>query len=108
MASMAAIGSLNVPCAASASSSSGGRKSLPRSLSFSASQLSGDKISTDSVSVAPRRVRNPVIVSPKAVSDSQNSQTCLDPDASRVSLPLSLLLSFSFFFHCYSLKLVSM
>jgi hypothetical protein len=33
-----------------------------------------------------------VIVTPKAVSDSQNSQTCLDPDASRVSL--SILLCF--------------
>ncbi|QCE01890.1 glucose-1-phosphate adenylyltransferase small subunit 2, chloroplastic [Vigna unguiculata] len=91
MASMAAIGSLNVPCSASASSSSnGGRKSVPRSLSFSASQLCGEKISTDSVSVAPRRVRNPVIVSPKAVSDSQNSQTCLDPDASRSVLGIIL------------------
>lgn len=93
MASMASIGSLNVPCSSSSSSSSnGGRKILPRALSFSASQLYGDKISTDSVSVAPKRVRNPVVVSPKAVSDSQNSQTCLDPDASKVSLPLSSLL----------------
>lgn len=30
--------------------------------------------------------RTPVLVSPKAVSDSRSSQTCLDPDASRVSL----------------------
>lgn len=30
--------------------------------------------------------RFPLIVSPKAVSDSQNSQTCLDPDASSVSI----------------------
>lgn len=29
--------------------------------------------------------RTPVLLSPKAVSDSRSSQTCLDPDASRVS-----------------------
>ncbi|ESW14472.1 hypothetical protein PHAVU_008G284000 [Phaseolus vulgaris] len=90
MASMASIGSLNVPCSSSSSSSNGGRKILPRALSFSASQLYGDKISTDSVSVAPKRVRNPVVVSPKAVSDSQNSQTCLDPDASKSVLGIIL------------------
>lgn len=63
-----------------------------KSLSFASSNLSGDKL----VSLVSRRCsrsgvkssekRNaPIIVSPKAVSDSQNSQTCLDPDASRVS-----------------------
>lgn len=31
-------------------------------------------------------VRSPIVVSPKAVSDSRSSQTCLDPDASRVSV----------------------
>ncbi|KAG6505713.1 hypothetical protein ZIOFF_038078 [Zingiber officinale] len=31
-------------------------------------------------------VRSPIVVSPKAVSDSQSSQTCLDPDASRCRL----------------------
>ncbi|KAL2476578.1 Glucose-1-phosphate adenylyltransferase small subunit [Abeliophyllum distichum] len=34
--------------------------------------------------------RSPLIVSPKAVSDSQNSQTCLDPDASRSVLGVIL------------------
>lgn len=62
-----------------------------RRLSFASSHLSGDKL----MPLPPRRLRSggkssevrtaPFIVSPKAVSDSQNSQTCLDPDASRVS-----------------------
>lgn len=66
-----------------------------RTLSFSSSvSLSDEKASLratvslrrGSVSSRGGRVRNnPMIVSPKAVSDSQNSQTCLDPDASRVS-----------------------
>uniref|UniRef100_A0A368UH27 Glucose-1-phosphate adenylyltransferase n=1 Tax=Glycine max TaxID=3847 RepID=A0A368UH27_SOYBN len=90
MASMAAIGSLNVPRSASSRSSFVGRKSVPRSLSFSASQLCGDKIPTDSVLLAPKIGRSPVIVTPKAVSDSQNSQTCLDPDASRSVLGIIL------------------
>lgn len=30
--------------------------------------------------------RSPIVVFPKAVSDSRSSQTCLDPDASRVSV----------------------
>ncbi|KAL2496646.1 Glucose-1-phosphate adenylyltransferase small subunit [Forsythia ovata] len=34
--------------------------------------------------------RSPLIVSPKAVSDSQNSQTCLDPDASQSVLGVIL------------------
>ncbi|KAL5126201.1 Glucose-1-phosphate adenylyltransferase small subunit, chloroplastic [Glycine soja] len=90
MASMVAIGSLNVPRSASSRSSFVGRKSVPRSLSFSASQLCGDKIPTDSVLLAPKIGRSPVIVTPKAVSDSQNSQTCLDPDASRSVLGIIL------------------
>lgn len=61
-----------------------------RTLSFSSSvSLSDEKASLRRGSVFSRggRVRNnPMIVSPKAVSDSQNSQTCLDPDASRVSI----------------------
>ncbi|CAL5408503.1 unnamed protein product [Camellia sinensis] len=55
------------------------------------SHLSGDKISPKSASPQRRSEassgnRTPFIVSPKVVYDSQNSQTCLDPDASRVKL----------------------
>ncbi|XP_061360530.1 glucose-1-phosphate adenylyltransferase small subunit 2, chloroplastic-like [Gastrolobium bilobum] len=88
MASMNAIGVLKVP-----SSSNVGRKAIPRNLSFSASQLSGDKIATVSVSAAAGRrscTRKPVIVTPMAVSDSQNSQTCIDPYASRSVLGIIL------------------
>lgn len=60
------------------------------SFSSSSSNLFGEKAiasGTKSVPRGRRRLdsRKPLIVSPKAVSDSQNSQTCLDPDASRVS-----------------------
>lgn len=47
--------------------------------------------------------RTPVVVCPKAVSDSRSSQTCLDPDASRVSVDirrsydLQLLFELAFF-----------
>ncbi|KAM7498487.1 hypothetical protein LguiA_022901 [Lonicera macranthoides] len=71
-------------------------RSIPaKSLSFSSSQLVGDKIKQTS-SVQRRRAgahsdgRNSLIVSPKAVSDSMNSQTCLDPDASRSVLGIIL------------------
>lgn len=55
-------------------------------LSFSSSALTGEKIRSRAV-VSDRKFRGSSsrIVSPKAVSDSSNSQTCLDPDASRVS-----------------------
>ena len=88
MASMAAIDALRLPSTSSsyASSTSSSCKSLaPRSLSFSASALSGDKVVSKTVIVSRQMQRTPLIVSPKAVSDSKNSQTCLDPDASRVS-----------------------
>lgn len=60
-------------------------------LSFAASNVAGERIAS-SPELRARRSRtggelerrSPVIVSPKAVSDSQNSQTCLNPDASRV------------------------
>ncbi|QHN90895.1 glucose-1-phosphate adenylyltransferase small subunit 2, chloroplastic [Arachis hypogaea] len=96
MASMSAIGVLKLPSSSSSSPSASNnaalRKCIPRSLSFSSSQLSGDKIS--SLPAASSRTstctRNPLIVTPKAVSDSQNSQTCLDPDASRSVLGIIL------------------
>ncbi|KAK6157104.1 hypothetical protein DH2020_011352 [Rehmannia glutinosa] len=61
-----------------------------RRLSFAASNVAGETI-TSSPQLRRRyeanlESRSPVIVSPKAVSDSQNSQTCLDPDASRYVL----------------------
>lgn len=88
---MAAIGGLRSPSTTSSNaySTSSSRKSpAPRSLSFSASALSGDKVVSKTVTSSRHIERTPLIVSPKAVSDSQNSQTCLDPDASRVSVLL--------------------
>nr|GEY50994.1 glucose-1-phosphate adenylyltransferase small subunit, chloroplastic/amyloplastic [Tanacetum cinerariifolium] len=64
------------------SSSSSDKKSNLRSssLSFSSSLC-------ENISVQRRRIggsRAPLVVCPKSVSDSKNSQTCLDPDASQV------------------------
>ena len=99
--SMAAVGVLRLPTSSSSSSSSsnGGsnraRRTSLRRLSFGASQISGDKIDFRGFGLGSRRVSGgrvaPSIVSPKAVSDSKNSQTCLDPDASRVGILVSLL-----------------
>ncbi|KAG8386698.1 hypothetical protein BUALT_Bualt03G0176000 [Buddleja alternifolia] len=68
-----------------------------RRLSFAASNASADSLtSSPQLRLQRRRSgaelerRSPVIVSPKAVSDSQNSQTCLDPDASRSVLGIIL------------------
>ncbi|XP_050204983.1 glucose-1-phosphate adenylyltransferase small subunit 2, chloroplastic [Mercurialis annua] len=90
----AAIGALRVP---SASNSSNCNRKTPaamttttRNLSFSSSNLSGEKISGNAFSCSTRRQRAPMIASPKAVSDSKNSQTCLDPDASRSVLGIIL------------------
>ncbi|CAJ2668396.1 unnamed protein product [Trifolium pratense] len=92
MASMASIGVLKVPSSSSSPSpsSSSSSKAIARNLSFTSSQLCGDKINT--VSARQRRSYgcSPFIVSPKAVSDSKNSQTCLDPDASRSVLGIIL------------------
>lgn len=104
MASMAAVGALRLPSSSSIpsssfshSSSSRGPRTATRSLSFANSSLSGDKISSLDISgrraasAAPSSTdRTPRIVSPKAVSDSKNSQTCLDPDASRSVLGIIL------------------
>ena len=86
MASIAATGVLKVPPAAASC------EAVPtRPLSFSSSVSLSDEWRHRRESVVSRgRMRNPMIVSPKAVSDSQNSQTCLDPDASRVSFSSSL------------------
>lgn len=68
------------------------RSSNERLSSSSSSNLYGDKLHTRAVFGKDTKTafgsRTPVLVSPKAVSDSQNSQTCLDPDASRVSTAL--------------------
>ncbi|XP_028778445.1 glucose-1-phosphate adenylyltransferase small subunit 2, chloroplastic [Neltuma alba] len=95
MASTAAIGVLKAPSSSVSSSSSSlssgsGKKAISRSLCFSASQLCGDKIAAVSVGGGGSGCRKPVIVSPRAVSDSKNSQTCLDPDASRSVLGIIL------------------
>ncbi|KAH1081645.1 hypothetical protein J1N35_021406 [Gossypium stocksii] len=93
MVSMAAIGDLRLPSTASfnASSVCSSRKSsAPRSLSFSASALSGDKLVLKIATGCSRTEWTASIVSPKAVSDSKNSQTCLDPDASRSVLGIIL------------------
>ncbi|XP_049403564.1 glucose-1-phosphate adenylyltransferase small subunit, chloroplastic/amyloplastic-like isoform X3 [Solanum stenotomum] len=69
-----------------------------QSLSFASSHLSGGKL-ISSKSLRSRRFissknayhsRAAIIVSPKAVSDSSNSQTCLDPEASRSVLGIIL------------------
>lgn len=107
MAAMAAIGVLKVPSSSASSSSTLSnlnKKAISRSLCFSASQLSGDKIATVSVKGGSCGRRNPVIVTPKAVSDSKNSQTCLDPDASRVSYASLLLTWACFNYFCYCSK----
>ncbi|KAF9669670.1 hypothetical protein SADUNF_Sadunf14G0131500 [Salix dunnii] len=97
MTSMAAIGVMRPPSSSSLSSSSSSnlsRKTAFRSLSFgSSSNLTGDKVCLTAFSVrreTGRNERTPMIVSPKAVSDSRNSQTCLDPDASRSVLGIIL------------------
>ncbi|XP_077237505.1 ADP glucose pyrophosphorylase 1 isoform X2 [Tasmannia lanceolata] len=68
-------------------------RSSNQSLSSSSSHLSGDKIPSRAVFNRRKNAsngRSPVLISPKAVSDSQNSQTCLDPDASRSVLGIIL------------------
>lgn len=94
---MAAAGVLRLPMTASSASSGSSnrtRRSNLGSLSFSESLVSGDKIDFRASGLGSRRGsggRGPsLIVSPKAVSDSKNSQTCLDPDASRVRILVSL------------------
>lgn len=92
---MAAIGAFKAPHHTSSTIPNdlrGSRTSQFRSLSFASSHITGEKIRP--ATTQRRRsgqysdVRAPIIVSPKAVSDSKNSQTCLDPDASRVCLLL--------------------
>lgn len=56
-----------------------------RAISSASSIFSGERLSAPAVAVRRRGSRVPVVVRPRAVSDSQSSQTCLDPDASRVS-----------------------
>ncbi|XP_018833268.1 glucose-1-phosphate adenylyltransferase small subunit, chloroplastic/amyloplastic [Juglans regia] len=103
MASMAATVALTLPCSnrskpslsSSASSSHEGRMSKAATLSFSSSQLCSGDIKTAAFGVLRRHTTNhpnptPHVVSPKAVSDSKNSQTCLDPDASRSVLGIIL------------------
>ncbi|KAJ0986938.1 hypothetical protein J5N97_005294 [Dioscorea zingiberensis] len=69
------------------------RSSSPGLSSASSSSFAGEK-PLAAVVPRPRRAgvqeRTPLVVSPKAVSDSKNSQTCLDPDASRSVLGIIL------------------
>uniref|UniRef100_A0A2P2IT80 glucose-1-phosphate adenylyltransferase n=1 Tax=Rhizophora mucronata TaxID=61149 RepID=A0A2P2IT80_RHIMU len=103
MATSAAIGVLRVTYSSSSASASATsmtsssiacRRAAARSLSFSASNLSGEKICSQAFSGRRRKVscneRTATIVSPRAVSDSRDSQTCLDPDASRSVLGIIL------------------
>ncbi|GMJ00609.1 ADP-GLUCOSE PYROPHOSPHORYLASE SMALL SUBUNIT 1, ADP glucose pyrophosphorylase 1 [Hibiscus trionum] len=62
----------------------------PPNLSFSASALSGDKLVFRTLTASYQTQRTPSIISPKAVSDSRNSQTCLEPDTSRSVLGIIL------------------
>ncbi|KAF8105663.1 hypothetical protein N665_0157s0228 [Sinapis alba] len=87
---MATTGFLKVPPSASSCEIVTTQETIPtRTLSFSSS-LSSSNVKVSLRSTLPRGVRNPMIVSPKSVSDSQNSQTCLDPDASRSVLGIIL------------------
>ncbi|XP_023929758.2 glucose-1-phosphate adenylyltransferase small subunit 1, chloroplastic [Quercus suber] len=109
MASIASIGAVKLPSSSSSNGSNSskdnrewksGHTDSPRNLSFSASNLwNGDsnlaafgihnrRSSISKTSTNYRRCSR--IVSPKAVSDSKNSQTCLDPDASRSVLGIIL------------------
>ncbi|KAM7265468.1 hypothetical protein ACFE04_003151 [Oxalis oulophora] len=64
---------------------------VPRNLSFTSSTLYGDNIVLSKDSCRRQNgSRTPLIVAPIAVSDSKNSQTCLDPDASRSVLGIIL------------------
>ncbi|KAL6536011.1 Glucose-1-phosphate adenylyltransferase small subunit, chloroplastic/amyloplastic [Orobanche hederae] len=74
-----------------------GNSTSSRRLSFASSNVAGESItSLRKLRLKRRRYganlkrRSPFIVSPKAVSDSQNSQTCLDPDASSSVLGIIL------------------
>jgi glucose-1-phosphate adenylyltransferase len=89
---MASIGVLKVPSSSSSSSpsSSSSSKAIARNLSFTSSHLCGDKINTITARQRKTYGCSPFIVSPKAVSDSKNSQTCLDPDASKSVLGIIL------------------
>ncbi|KAE8075476.1 hypothetical protein FH972_014191 [Carpinus fangiana] len=94
MASMAAMRVMRVP-SSNGSSSNERRRSkhaVTATLSFSASQLCTGHQRIAAFGLVRRRNRNsaPAVVSPKAVSDSKNSQTCLDPDASRSVLGVIL------------------
>ncbi|KAF7815459.1 glucose-1-phosphate adenylyltransferase small subunit 2, chloroplastic [Senna tora] len=99
MASMAAISVIKAPSSLSSSFSNVNNKAMTshNNLSFAASRFSGDKL----IPVVPTGSRRtcgagkPVIVSPKAVSDSatkytQEDQTCLFPDASKSVLGIIL------------------
>ncbi|KAJ0051389.1 hypothetical protein Pint_01790 [Pistacia integerrima] len=99
MASMASIGALRVPSSSSSSSAPSSSSNLTRRiipsqrLAFSSSHLAGEKLCSQAVvgdRRSPANDRRPIVVSPKAVSDSRNSQTCLDPEASRSVLGIIL------------------
>ncbi|MBA0700284.1 hypothetical protein Goari_005591 [Gossypium aridum] len=93
MASKAALGAFRSPATSSSNASFVSRIRLstaPRILSFSASSLSGDHVVSRTITGSRQKERTPLIVSPKAVSDSKNSQTCLEPDVSRSVLGIIL------------------
>lgn len=103
MATIAATGVTKVPSSSCPSNvyrkTTNGRSSL----SFLFSELTGHKLPALAASGSRDAASNPsfpVIVSPKAVSDSRNSQTCLDPDASRVSPRICSLRSHQSLYLC--------
>ncbi|XP_047321485.1 glucose-1-phosphate adenylyltransferase small subunit 2, chloroplastic-like [Impatiens glandulifera] len=95
---MAAIGGeiVAIHAAARLAGDTTGKAVSARNLSFASSNLSGDKISSKSANLRRRSdatascQRTPIVVSPKAVSDTKNSQTCLDPEASKSVLGIIL------------------
>ncbi|KAH9603913.1 hypothetical protein KSS87_017997 [Heliosperma pusillum] len=102
MASINIIGAMRTPSCSSSMSTlpkpnvvvNGNGNVNVNGFAFASSSLSGDKVvdkTTSFLRTSTSQVRRtPIVVSPKAVSDSQNSQTCLDPEASKSVLGIIL------------------
>ncbi|XP_073001524.1 glucose-1-phosphate adenylyltransferase small subunit, chloroplastic/amyloplastic [Typha latifolia] len=74
----------------SLSSPSSDRRRPKAAMLSSSSHVAGERLLFSAAALGRRRRSAPVVVSPKAVSDSRSSQTCLDPDASRSVLGIIL------------------
>ncbi|XP_072963505.1 glucose-1-phosphate adenylyltransferase small subunit, chloroplastic/amyloplastic [Typha angustifolia] len=74
----------------SLSSPSSDRRRPKAAMLSSSSHVAGERLLFSAAALGRGRRSAPVVVSPKAVSDSRSSQTCLDPDASRSVLGIIL------------------